>query len=31
VTNLKYFETTLIDQSYFHEEIKSRFNSENFC
>jgi hypothetical protein len=31
VVNFKYLETTLMDQSYVHEEIKSRLNSGNAC
>jgi hypothetical protein len=31
VARFKYLGTTLTDQSYMHEEIKSRLNSGNAC
>jgi hypothetical protein len=31
VAKFKYLRTTLTDQNYMHEEIKSRLNSENAC
>jgi hypothetical protein len=31
VAKFKYLRTTLTDQNYMHEEIKSRLNSGNAC